>query len=163
MKKKSKSLELLKELQIMESKQRYPTLPEYARTVPKMTDVDSNGLTKCIIKFLQLKGHQAERISVTGRYIDQSKIVEDCLGFKKKIGTGKYIASSMQKGSADISATIKGRSVKIEVKMNDKQSYDQKSYQKEVEKAGGLYVIVRNFDEFVTFYNSITHDTNNDF
>ena len=57
-------------------------------------------------------------------------------------------------GSADISATIKGRSVKIEVKIGkDRQSEAQKRYQENIEKAGGTYYIAKNFDDFVIFFN----------
>ena len=56
-------------------------------------------------------------------------------------------------GSADISATIKGRSVKIEVKIGkDRQSEAQKRYQEMIERAGGTYYIARDFDEFVEWY-----------
>jgi hypothetical protein len=72
-----------------------------------------------------------------------------------KIGSGKWIPGSMTRGSADISATIKGRSVKIEVKMKDKQSPDQKRYQQQVEAAGGIYIIVHSMDEFIELYNKI--------
>jgi hypothetical protein len=58
-------------------------------------------------------------------------------------------------GSADISATIKGRSVKIEVKIGkDRQSEAQKKYQEMIERAGGVYIIAKNFDEFVEWYNN---------
>lgn len=61
--------------------------------------------------------------------------------------------SSMQNGTADISATIWGRSVKIEVKIgNDKQSQDQKNYQKSIENAKGYYLIVKDFDSFLTWF-----------
>lgn len=126
--------------------------------VPKTTYTDktANGLTKCIVHWLNLNGWQAERISTTGRYIDNSKIVTDILGNTKKIGTGKYIKGSGTNGSADISATIKGMSVKIEVKIgNDRQSEAQIVYQKMIERAGGIYFIAKDFDEFIEFYKGI--------
>jgi pSer/pThr/pTyr-binding forkhead associated (FHA) protein len=130
--------------------------PDY---VPKttFTDKTANGLTKCIVSWLNLNGWQAERISTTGRYIDNSKVVTDVLGNRKKIGTGKYIKGSGTNGSADISATIKGLSVKIEVKIKDKQSDAQKEYQANIERAGGIYFIARDFDEFIMFYNGLVN------
>ena len=133
--------------------------PDY---VPKTayTDKTANGLTKCIVHWLNLNGWQAERISTTGRYIDNSKVVTDILGNKKKIGTGKYIKGSGTNGSADISATIKGRSIKIEVKIGkDKQSDAQKKYQEMIEKAGGVYFIATDFDDFMMFYKGIIEQT----
>jgi hypothetical protein len=67
----------------------------------------------------------------------------------------KWIPGSGTKGTADISATIWGKSVKIEAKMKDRQSEDQKKYQAQIERAGGLYWLVRSFKEFLTLYNQI--------
>jgi hypothetical protein len=117
------------------------------------TDKTANGLTKCIIDWIKANGYQAERISNTGRYIDNSKIVTDSMGFQKKIGSGQYIKGTGTNGTADISATIKGRSIKLEVKIGaDRQSEAQKKYQIDIERAGGIYIIVKDFDEFMNFY-----------
>lgn len=122
----------------------------------KFEDATANGLTKCIIAWITLNGYQAERINTTGRYIDNSKIVTDVLGRKIKIGSGKYIKGTGTKGSADISATIKGKSVKIEVKIgNDRQSEYQKEYEADIIKAGGIYYIAKDFDNFINFYKSL--------
>lgn len=128
--------------------------PEYiVRT--KFTDKTANSLTKAIVKWINLNGYQAERISTSGRWVDNSKVVTDVLGNQKKIGSGKYIKGSGTKGSADISATIKGRSIKIEVKMKDKQSEAQKEYQKSIERAGGIYFIAKDFTSFYEFYSTL--------
>ena len=138
--------------QIRCSESRMP--PEYiVRT--KFTDKTANGLTKAIVKWINLNGYQAERISTSGRWVDNSKVVTDVLGNRKKIGSGKYIKGSGTKGSADISATIKGRSIKIEVKMKDKQSEAQIEYQKAIERAGGIYFIAKDFDSFYEFYSTL--------
>ena len=129
--------------------------PDYV-VKTKFTDKTANGLTKAIIAWINLNGYQAERISTTGRYIDNSKVVTDVLGNRKKIGSGKYIKGTGTKGSADISATIKGKSIKIEVKIGkDKQSEAQIKYQEMIEKAGGIYFIAKNFDEFYEFYSTL--------
>jgi hypothetical protein len=126
--------------------------PDYV-VKTKYSDKTANGLTKAIISWINLNGYQAERISTTGRYVDNSKIVTDVLGNRKKIGSGKYIKGTGTNGSADISATIKGKSIKIEVKIGkDKQSEAQIKYQQMIEKAGGIYFIAKNFDEFYNFY-----------
>ena len=138
--------------QIRCSESRMP--PEYiVRT--KFTDKTANSLTKAIVKWINLNGYQAERISTSGRWVDNSKVVTDVLGNQKKIGSGKYIKGSGTKGSADISATIKGRSIKIEVKMKDKQSEAQKEYQKAIERAGGIYFIAKDFTSFYEFYSTL--------
>jgi hypothetical protein len=59
----------------------------------------------------------------------------------------------MTPGSADIAATINGRSVKIEVKHGkDRQSEAQRRYQEAIERAGGLYVIATSFEQFYNWY-----------
>jgi hypothetical protein len=73
------------------------------------------------------------------------------------VGKGKWTKSTSTSGSADISATIKGRSVKIEIKYGkDIQSDAQKKYQESIERAGGIYLIVRNFDEFIIWWENFT-------
>ena len=98
-------------------------------------------MTKCIIDFIRFNGGQAERINTTGIPIDSRRQVTDTLGHNRTVG------------SADISATIGGRSVKIEVKIGrDRQSQAQRQYQAAVEQAGGVYYIAQNFTEFVSWY-----------
>jgi hypothetical protein len=148
-------LKELRELALADSRRKHPNLPEYARHCKHYDDRTANGLTACVLDFLRFSGWQAERINCTGRPLDGRKIITDVTGFSKQIGSVKWLPTSGQKGTADISATIKGRSVKIEVKMADYQSLAQKAYQQQIEAAGGLYWLVRSFDEFMTFYNEL--------
>ena len=147
----------LKELSILEWQKRCSTTKMPPNYVPKttFTDKTANGLTKCITTFLNLKGHQAERINTMGRVIDNTKFVTDSVGFTRRIGSTKYIPTTGTKGSADISATINGRSVKIEIKMKDVQSDNQKKYQADIERAGGVYFIARNWEQFLIEYNKL--------
>jgi hypothetical protein len=145
MKKEYKAL--LHELKL----QRYAiTHPNYPQDyIPKTMYKDStaNGLTRAICDFINYQGYQAERINTMGT------------AREKKTTAGKVIGVTWTKGtstagSADISATIKGRSVKIEVKIGkDRQSEAQKRYQENIEKAGGIYIIAKDFDSFVEWYN----------
>lgn len=57
-----------------------------------------------------MSGHQAERVSNTGRYIDKSKRVTDVLGRSRIIGTGKFIYGTGTNGTADIHAVVSGKS-----------------------------------------------------
>lgn len=152
---KYEGIRLLKELAMAHNRTLHPTLPESARSTRTYNDRTANGLTRCIIDFLNFSGHQAERTNCIGKMIDDTKIMTDILGDRRSIGSIKWLPTSGQKGTADISATIWGKSVKIEVKMKDRQSENQKRYQEQVERAGGLYWIVRSFDEFLSFYNEL--------
>lgn len=132
----------------------YPTFPYLI--APKYTDQTSNGLTKCVIDYIIFRGFQAERINSSGRQLDSRKSSTDILGNVRTIGSVKWIKGSSTVGSSDISATIQGRSVKIEVKCeatgDKKQSQGQKDYQRQIEASGGIYLIVRNFEEFFFWF-----------
>lgn len=150
------ALEVIKNLAQERVKMQYPNVPDYAIPKSNYSDKSTNGLTKCIIDWINLNGFQAERINSTGRVINNTEIVTDTIGRSRRIGSIKWIKGNGQTGTADISATIKGRSVKVEVKCKatgDRyQSDAQKSYQKEIEAAGGVYVIARTFDGFMKWY-----------
>ena len=129
---------------------KYPNMPIDYIPLYKYTDKTANGLTRCIIDYLEFNGCQAERISTTGRMVDNTKTFTNVIGITKQIGSKKWIKGSGTKGSADISATINGKSVKIEVKIGkDRQSEHQKKYQESIEKSGGIYLIAKSFEDFI--------------
>jgi len=130
-----------------------PNFPEHALVPVKHSDKTANGLEKAIVAFLQAEGWQAERIKNTGRYVDESYTYVNVMGQTRKAGTGRYIKGTGTNGSADLSATIKGRSVKVEVKINkDRQSEVQRKYQADIERAGGVYVIAKDFETWHGWY-----------
>lgn len=152
---RKQALDRLKGLAWERKREQYPNIPDYALTVYKYSDATANGLTRCIIDYIKLMGYQAERISTTGRPLDQRTTYVDAAGFVRQIGTLKWIPGSGTKGSADISATVKGQSWKIEVKIGkDIQSDAQRQYQQAIEKAGGVYFIATDFGQFYEFYHS---------
>ncbi len=154
---KSEEIKALESLANAEDRRRHPSIdPRYLAPFT-YKDNSANGTTKCIIDFIRLMGGQAERISTTGRVIDGRKRVVDVTGRTREIGTVKWIPSSGTRGSADISAVIRGRAVKIEVKHGrDRQSDDQRAYQQAVEKAGGTYLICHSFADFYKWFNNNT-------
>jgi len=161
MAKKNEAMAILEHLALEANRKQYPNMPDVYRPRFKYSDKTANGLTKCIVDFLRFRGHQAERIAVTGRYVDQTKVVSDCLGRHRRIGSGKWIKPSMQVGTADISATVKGIGIKIEVKIGaDRQSESQAAYQRGIEKAGGVYYIARTFIDFLQWYELTTIQLN---
>lgn len=147
----------LTNLTLTDLRNKYPNIPEYAIPIPKYSDRSSNGLTKCVIDWINFNGYQAERINSTGRQLDTRKTTIDATGMTRTIGSVKWIKGSSQIGTADVSATIRGRSVKIEIKCkatgDDYQSQGQKDYQSQIERAGGIYIIVRTFQGFYDWYS----------
>jgi hypothetical protein len=99
----------------------------------------SNGLTTFIINFLNWSGYRATRINTMGRQIN-----------------GKFIPSATRKGTADISATIKGRSVMIEIKVGaDRPRPEQLTEQQRERQAGGIYEFISTPEQFFTLFDSI--------
>jgi len=144
----------LKALEFEIHKRKYPHMNESYFPLTDWKDTSANGLTKCIIFWINAMGGQAERISNQGQYRAGKKIEVGTgeIQYTKEL-KGKWTPGQGTKGTADISATIRGRSVKIEVKYGkDRQSDAQKQYQEMIEKAGGVYFIAKTFDEFVTWY-----------
>lgn len=153
--KKSKAFQALHELLYAEGKRKYPNLPESAITTLQKysSKTPANRLTAQIIDFIRLKGGQAERINTMGRYLKGTKQFTDSVGFRHQIGNDKYIPTIGTKGSADVSAVIQGRPVKIEIKIgSDRQSENQIKYAESVEKAGGIYFIAKDFESFYEYY-----------
>jgi hypothetical protein len=106
--------------------------------VPKQ---DTNGLQQTILKFLLWNGHRASRISSAGRYVAKIQ---------------KWIPGPTRSGSADISATIKGRSVMLEAKVDlDTPGPDQLREQELERRAGGVYEFVKSFEQFLVFYDEL--------
>lgn len=120
----------------------HPNFPEYAIAPQSYRDDTANGLTRCVVDFIRYNGGQAERINTTGMPEQRGRRIV-------------WRKSNTTKGSADISATIAERSVKIEIKIGaDRQSEAQQRYQAAIERAGGLYVIAKDFTSFVEWYGA---------
>jgi len=158
--KKPVSVKLLEEMYLAFQKQKYPGIPDKVLVKQPYRDDTANGLTKCIIDYIRFTGGQAERINTTGRPIDRRTTYTDVIGRRRVVGSIEWIPGTSTNGSADISATIKGRSVKIEVKIGkDRQSDAQKQYQETIENAGGIYTIAKDFTSFYEWV-SITFKSN---
>lgn len=118
--------------------------------IPKV--LTSNGLTTFIVNYLTWKQHRATRINVHGRLIEQPE--KQASGII--LGTKKYMHSRTRKGSADISSTIKGRSIMWEVKTGrDQPSENQLAEQILERRAGGEYFFVHDVAEFFYLYDSL--------
>ena len=134
--------EAVKELERMadvEARRLHPIMPHPAPR--KFRDDTSNDLTKCIVKYITLKGGFASRVNTTGIY-------------DKKLG--KYRRGTQKRGLTDVIATYKGLSLHIEVKNSrDRLSDAQKKIQNEVTASGGLYNVARNFTDFKIWFDEL--------
>jgi hypothetical protein len=119
----------------------YPALPGKAIpriATPKLT---ANSITSAIINYCKWRGWHAERVNVMGRQI-----------YDKRRGKTIWIKTSGRRGSADIHAIIDGKPVMIEVKAGkDRMSTAQVNYALSVQLAGGVYLVVRSFEDFYNY------------
>lgn len=106
----------------------------------------ANTITKSIVDFLIDKGHSASRVNTQGQWNEEEQ---------------RWQKSGSRNGYSDVSCCLKCKSgigifLAIEVKFDkDKQSPAQKSFQKEVEAAGGIYYIARATEAFDEYYNKV--------
>lgn len=150
---KPEAVKQLEALADQDQQRKHPNFPPKYLAKSKYRDDTANGLTRCIVDYIRLQGGQAERINTTGIPQDTRQQVTDILGRTRTIGSVTWRTGGGTAGSADISATIQGRSVKIEIKIGkDRQSDAQRQYQAAIEAAGGLYYIAKTFTEFVNWY-----------
>jgi len=108
----------------------------------------TNNLTNSIIAYIQYNRGAAWRINTSG-----IPVIKNGRPVYAKNGKMRY-RKSRNKGAADIRAIIKGLSVDIEIKSDsDELNEDQERFAAEVERAGGQYWVIRNFEEFKIKFN----------
>lgn len=151
---KSESLRELERLADEDAMKRNGIPPELlARR--KYRDDSANELTRAVIAYTRLMGGMAERVANTGRPVDHRRTVTDVLGRQRTIGSVTWIPGTGTNGTADIHAVIGGRAVMIEIKHGrDRQSDAQRRYQQTIEAAGGTYLIIRDFEQFMNWHKS---------
>lgn len=150
----AKKSELLKDFEASYTewywRTKHPMTPEHCRHKQTFNDDTAPHLEKAIQAYGDMHGWCLSKISTTGVFRDNRKVVTDCLGNRRMIGSAKWTPGGATKGVADITGVINGRYVEIEVKIGrDRQSDVQKEHQAKVEAAGGIYIIAKTFDGFV--------------
>ena len=151
-------------LTLKESERRkHPNYPEHLSMpvkIPGKLDT-ANGMTKAVVYFIKAHNLNAERVNTMGIPVDDRKIVTDTVGFQRMIGSIGYRPTTARKGSADIHASIPligsngfAVSCKFEIKtVHDRVSPDQVSYGEEVKRSGGVYVVIRSFEQFLEWWD----------
>lgn len=136
--------------------QQYPqTFKDGHYCPPKMPDVTkSNGLTTFIINYITWIGYRATRINTMGRLVSEPQRQASGISLMTK----KYIKSSTRKGTADVSSTIRGRSVMFEIKTGkDRPSEYQLAEQARERKAGGIYEFISTPEQFLQIIDSLMY------
>lgn len=123
-----------------------------APVMPKIKT--ANGLTKFILNFLTWSGWRATRVNTMGRLVEGSQRQPSGTVLQVK----KWLPSTTRRGTADLSCTIAGRSVQLEIKVgNDKPSQFQILEQFRERAAGGVYEFCSTPEQFFELYDNIVH------
>lgn len=112
--------------------------PDY-RPAPKFPNPTTE-LTRKVIDYVCRQPQCfAGRTPVTGKY---------------RPDAGQFVGAGACVGWPDITATVFGRFVGIEIKRgNDTQRSAQKTIEAKIEATGGAYLIVSDFDQFKTLFD----------
>lgn len=104
----------------------------------------ANLLTTIAVFWIKRSGGHAYRNTSTGSVR------------KQRDGSYKLTPNKSMKGSADIMATINGRTVAIEVKIGrDKMSEHQIKFRDQITAAGGSYFVIKSFDDLLAELETI--------
>lgn len=150
----------LRRLKLEDIKKRTPAAFEasggYNMLTKPYSDKTTNGLTKCILDFLNFSGHWAVRINVQGqariKRTPKFNIISGKMEYREKV---HYTKSTTKRGTPDINSIIFGRSVQIEVKAGKDRLRDVQIGQGTlIEEAGGIWYVATNMPDFLEFYNS---------
>ena len=105
-------------------------------------------LEALIDEYCSVMGAECTKITTAGRNLMTKTKASNVLGHQRNIVDSVYIPGTTRKGTSDLIIGKQGRVLYVEVKLKDRQSPDQKAFQKRVESFGNTYVIVRSLDEF---------------
>lgn len=134
-------LKILNELSLDNLRKKFPSVPEHALPEFNYSDKDANGLTKCLIDFLTLKGHYAVRINTQGQYNERLKA---------------WTKSTTRLCTSDVHSCIFGKHLSVEIKFGkDQLSEHQKATRNDIILSGGFYFVAKNFESFYSWYNEL--------
>lgn len=116
-------------------------IPENCRFIKKLRDDSANGLTNCIQIWCKVNNAHFQRQNSQGQY---------------DIRLGIWRKSGSTKGISDALLIHEGKTIHLEIKYGkDKQSEIQKKIQASIESAGGIYWIVKSYNDFIYKINNL--------
>ena len=112
-------------------------------------------LESLIDEYCTLSKAECTIIYSGGRQLVSKTHIVDVLGRKNSITNSKFIPGTTRNGTSDIIVVKNNKALYVECKFSksDRQSENQKQWQKRVEGFGNTYVIVRTLKEFITIFN----------
>lgn len=125
-------------LEMADKHQRYPSVPKRYLVKTRSVVTDANSLTKAVKRCLELHSCYVTRVQSQGQWNPVLK---------------RFTHSTTRKGTADLHAVINGKHVSIEIKWGkDRLSAHQKQTAAQVEAAGGVYLVVKDYDSFWNWF-----------
>jgi hypothetical protein len=126
----------------------------YTMKLKPYEDGTTNGLTRCILDFLNYSGHWAVRVNTQGQVrikkIPRYSIFSRRVEYSDKV---QYTKSTTAKGTPDINSIIFGRGVQIEVKAGKDKIRDEQTGQgQRITEAGGIWYVAGNMTDFIEWY-----------
>src|SRR5687767_1499719 len=144
------TLRELTEFKLKTDRENNPNVPVYAVPRTLFSDKKANDLAKAIKAFCEIKGIMCQRTGNEGRFRPGKNYV-DVIG-RTRIMKGTWLPGQ-NNGQGDLMLTIKGRVYWVEIKIGrDTQSEAQKDFENQVKRSGGVYVIVKTWEDF---YNNV--------
>lgn len=153
----------LYDILIEENRILYPNVPDNCRAITIAVDTNEKGIKTNLKAFCKAKGFKLE---VTDSAAKRSSIIETMIHPSgrelKKISTF-FRKSDFEKGHHDIEISKNNRLFCIEIKAQnvktkykDRQSDEQKSYEKKLNEVyGNDYYIIRGMDDFFDLFDNV--------
>lgn len=131
-----------------------PSMPPQYIIGTKYPEKNANNVEAMIERFAKIVGFMAERTKTQGRKLD-AKFINTVNG-RVQVQKETFIPGTSRKGSSDMKLLIPNIGfVACEIKFGkDTQRKDQKTYQQDIERNGGTYIIVKSFADFLKWYVS---------
>jgi hypothetical protein len=124
----------------------------FALTLSSYSVRSVNDLTKSIIDWLVLNGHQAQRLNNKGEFVKYPMLTKDCMGNAITIRRTLWVEGASRKSNAKIYCRINGIPIMVDIHALHSQAsnkYDLKH------RLSVNYWTVKSFDEFMKNYNEL--------
>jgi len=139
------SLQQLSELHYQDQRVKHPNVPVHALVKKNYNDRTANALQTALVDLINFKYGMAWRQGSEGRYRPGSQVT-DVIG-RTRIMKGTWLPG-LHNGIGDVMSVVKGLSVAWEIKIGaDTQKPDQKKFESSFTKAGGIYLIVKDWED----------------
>jgi hypothetical protein len=133
--------EQLSAMLLLQKRRKYPNMPEHGLPKPKVKVNDTNSLTKAVMQTFEVHGLYCTRIQSQGQYDPRTK---------------RFRRGTTRRGVSDLHALINnGQHCSIEIKFGtDQMSKAQRETERQVRASGGIYIVVRDFESFWSWFHS---------